>query len=920
MKAEDKLMTNDKAAADLPWHTLAPDAVAHELESPEQGLLPTEAASRLETWGRNELAAAKPRHPLLRFLHQFHNLLLYLMMAAGLITLALGEWVDAAVLWAAVFINGVIGFVQEGKAENALAAIRGMLAPHATAIRNGQRLVIDAACLVPGDRVFLASGDRVPADVRLIHARDLRIDEASLTGESLAVEKTIDIVAADAALGDRYNMVYSGTLVISGQGVGVVTATGLKTEIGRITRLISGVESVSTPLMRKINSFSFRLAIVILCIAVATFAFGVLLRGYALTDMFLMVVALVASAIPEGLPAIMTIILALGVQRMARHRAIIRRLPAVETLGSVTVICSDKTGTLTRNEMTVQRIVTATGSYRASGVGYRPEGRIEADDAEGDPTTRDDLLMALKTGMLCNDSVLEHRDDGWQIVGDPTEGALLVLGGKARMELTRLEQEWPRLDSIPFESENRYMATQHRDGAGQDWILVKGAPERILSMCQSQASTDGIAELDVDYWRRMANDIAARGLRLLALAHKQAAPKAGLLSSADMDEGFVMLAVVGIIDPPRSEAIDAVRQCHAAGIQVKMITGDHADTARAVGAQLGIGVGKPAVTGAEISLLDDEALRRVATDVDIFARASPEHKLRLVQALQNSGNIVAMTGDGVNDAPALKRADVGVAMGLKGTDAAREASDMLLADDNFSTIAAAVREGRAVYDNLRKFILFMLPTNGGEALVVIAALLLGFTLPLTPAQVLWINMVTAGTLGIALAFDAPEDDIMQRAPRPPEEPLFTAFFVWRLTFVSLLMMLGAVILFLYKLNSGAELEVARTMAVNTIVLCEVVYLLNSRRLRHSVLDREGLFGNPIALLTMVLAVLFQFLYMYWSPMHTIFGSAALSAHEWLLTITAALVLFFAVEAEKVLVNRVQTARRARGQARPGAVT
>ena len=909
MKADDKLVTSEGPAGKAKWHSQPAEQVMQALESPENGLSEKEAAGRLAVHGRNELSAARPRHPLLRFLHQFHNLLLYLMMAAGIITALLGEWIDAGVLWGAVFVNALIGFVQEGKAENALSAIRGMLAPQAMVVRNGQRQVVEAASLVPGDRVVIASGDRIPADLRLVYARELRIDEASLTGESLAVEKSTDAVAADAMLGDRSSMAYSGTLVINGQGIGIVAATGLKTEIGRITRLISGIESVSTPLMRKINGFSFHLAIVILCIAVVTFAFGVLLRGYPLTDMFLMVVALVASAIPEGLPAIMTIILALGVQRMARHRAIIRRLPAVETLGSVTVICSDKTGTLTRNEMTVQLVVTGRASYRATGVGYAPEGRISADDdPEAVAHERADLLPALQAGMLCNDSSLEHRDGSWHIVGDPTEGALLVLGAKGGLELQQLNREWPRLDSIPFESENRYMATHHRDSAGEDWILVKGAPEQVLSMCQWQLDTAALREVDVDYWRRMANDIAGRGLRLLALARKAGRPQDGLLSPADMENGFVMLALTGIIDPPRTEAISSVEQCHAAGIRVKMITGDHVDTARAVGAQLGIGIGKPAMTGAEITLMDEATLQDVVSDVDIFARASPEHKLRLVQALQRNGNIVAMTGDGVNDAPALKRADVGVAMGLKGTDAAREASDMTLADDNFATIAAAVREGRAVYDNLRKFILFMLPTNGGEALVVIAALLLGFTLPLTPAQVLWINMVTAGTLGIALAFDAPEANIMQRGPRPPEEPLFTAFFVWRLTFVSLLMMLGAVTLFLYKLDSGADIEVARTMAVNTIVLCEVVYLLNSRRLRRSVLDREGLFGNPYALLTMTVAVLFQVVYIYWGPMQGIFGSAALNPGEWLLTIAAALVLFFAVEAEKVIVQWAQARR------------
>lgn len=907
MKAEDKPVAGVPAPGVSSWHTLSADAAMQRLESPEGGLPESMVLERLRAHGRNELAAARPRHPVVRLLRQFHNLLLYLMMAAGIVTAFLGEWIDAGVLWAAVLINASIGFVQEGKAENALSAIRGMLSPRATVVRNGLRQSIDAALLVPGDRVIVASGDRIPADLRLVQARDLRIDEASLTGESLPVEKSCEPVAPEAILGDRSSMAYSGTLVLSGQGVGIVTATGLKTEIGRITRLISGMEQTSTPLMRKLNGFSFRLAVVILLIAVVTFAFGILLRGYPLTDMFLMVVALVASAIPEGLPAIMTVILALGVQRMARHRVIIRRLPAVETLGSVTVICSDKTGTLTRNEMTVQLVVTASGGFQATGAGYAPEGGIEPVDAatDTDIARRGELLPALRAGMLCNDSALEHRDDGWHIVGDPTEGALLALGAKAGIRLGELANGWPRLDTIPFESENRYMATYHRDPDGGHWLLAKGAPERVLAMCRWQMKGGTPCPLDVDYWRRMANDIAARGLRLLALAHKPARPAEGLLSEDDMEEGFVMLALVGIIDPPRSEAISAVEQCHAAGIRVKMITGDHADTARAIGAQLGIGVGRPAVTGAEIAVLDDAQLQRVVTEVDIFARASPEHKLRLVEALQNNGNIVAMTGDGVNDAPALKRADVGVAMGLKGTDAAREASDMTLADDNFATIAAAVREGRAVYDNLRKFMLFMLPTNGGEALVVIAALLMGFTLPLTAAQVLWINMVTAGTLGIALAFEAPEAHIMARPPRPPQEPLFTAFFVWRLLFVSLLMMFGALALFLYNLESGATVEVARTMVVNTIVLCEVVYLVNSRKLRRGILNFEGLFGNGYVLLTMAACLLFQVAYVYWPPMHGIFGSAALTAGEWTLTLSAALVLFFSIEGEKALFRRLR---------------
>ncbi len=893
------------------WHALDGEFAAKALSSPSGGLSAAQVAERLALHGPNQLAAARPRHPLLRLLRQFHNLLLYLMMGAGLIMALLGEWLDAGVLWVAVIVNVLIGYVQEGKAESALAAIRNMLAPAATVIREGKRQQCDASNLVPGDRILVSAGDRVPADVRLVQARELRIDEASLTGESIPVEKSTQPVPENALLGDRSNMAYSGTVVVGGQGVGIVTATGTRTEIGRITRMISAIDDVSTPLMRKMNRFSFQLAVTILLFAVLTFAFGVLLRGHDASDMFLMAVALVASAIPEGLPAIMTVILALGVQRMARQHAIIRRLPAVETLGSVTVICSDKTGTLTRNEMTVQRIVTAGHRYTVSGVGYLPEGDIRTEDGVLCQPDNADLLPVLRAGTLCNDSSHVRGSEGWSIVGDPTEGALLVLGAKAGIDLLALSGAWPRLDSIPFESENRYMATHHRDPEGKEWILAKGAPERILDMCRWQHGPHGLEPLDVDYWRRMANDIAARGLRLIALAHKQGGPAEGPLSHVDMENGFTLLALTGLVDPPRAEAIAAVEQCQAAGIRVKMITGDHADTACAIGAQLGIGVGRPPVTGAEISLMNDAELQRIVRDIDIFARASPEHKLRLVQALQKNGEIVAMTGDGVNDAPALKRADVGIAMGLKGTDAAREASAMTLADDNFATIASAVREGRAVYDNLRKFILFMLPTNGGEALVVITALLLGITLPLTPVQVLWINMVTASALGIALAFDAPDHDIMQRAPRPPDEPLFSTFFVWRLTFVSVLMMLGAITLFLYKLDAGAGLEVARTMAVNSIVLCETLYLLNSRRLRRSVLDREGLLGNPWALLTMAVAVAFQFLYIYWPPMNILFGSAPLSVAEWLLTVAVALILFLAVELEKIVSQKLEQGRAAR---------
>lgn len=727
--------------ADLPesappaaWHTLSAAAVEERLQTGPAGLSEEEAAARLRRYGPNRLAPPARRGPVRRLLMQFHNVLLYVMLAAAVVTAMLGHWIDTGVLLMAVVVNAVIGFIQEGKAENALDAIRALLAPHATVLRGGQRRELEASGLVPGDVVLLASGDRVPADLRLATERELRIEEAALTGESLPVEKHTDPVPYDAPLGERGCMAYSGTLVVVGQASGIVVTTGRATELGKINRMLSGIESLATPLMRQVDRFGRVLAVAILAVSAATFVLGTLLRGHPPSEMFMMVVALAASAIPEGLPAIMTVTLALGVQRMARRNAIVRRLPAVEALGSVTVICSDKTGTLTRNEMTVQRIVCAGHDVDVAGVGYAPVGELRIGGRAIDPDRYPALALAIRAGVLCNDARMREDGGAWQVEGDPTEGALLVLGGKTGFTGHIAQDAWPRLDTLPFEAQHRFMATWHRDREGAPWIFVKGAPERIFDMCGAQLGPDGEEALDIDYWRRMATDTAARGLRLLALACKSASPQSGSLGFGDTESGFVLLAMVGIIDPPREEAVQAVAECHRAGIRVKMITGDHVETARAIGAQLGIGAGKPALTGAEVALLDDAALRRVAMEVDVFARASPEHKLRLVQALQDGGQVVAMTGDGVNDAPALKRADVGVAMGLKGTEAAKEAGDMVLADDNFATIAAAVREGRAVYDNLKKFILFMLPTNGGEGLIVIAAILFELALPLTPAR------------------------------------------------------------------------------------------------------------------------------------------------------------------------------------------
>jgi len=893
----------------MPWHTMTPADTAQALQTGDQGLSEAQVRERLAAYGPNRLAPPRRRGPLLRFFMQFHNILLYVMLGAACITALLGHWVDTGVLLMAVLINAVIGFVQEGKAESALDAIRAMLSPHAMVLRGGQRREIDAADLVPGDRVLLASGDRVPADLRLVAVKELRVDEAALTGESLASEKSTDTVSLDAPLGDREGMAYSGTLVVSGQATGIVVATGSATELGKINQMLSGIQSLTTPLLRQVDRFGRVLALVILGISALTFVLGTWVRGHPPSEMFMMVVALAASAIPEGLPAIMTVTLALGVQRMARRHAIIRRLPAVEALGSVTVICSDKTGTLTRNEMTVQRVVCAGHVFDVGGVGYAPVGDCSIDGRIIDMAHYPALAMAVRAGVLCNDARLNEEDGLWHVVGDPTEGALLVLGGKTGFTQALGEQAWPRLDSIPFESEHRFMATWHRDSNGDAWIFAKGAPERILDMCSAQLLHHGESAIDVDFWRRMATDTAAQGLRLLALACKRAAPASGSLALADMESGFTLLALVGIIDPPREEAMRAVGECHHAGIRVKMITGDHVETARAIGAQLGIGVGKPAITGAEVAMMDDAALRRVAMEVDVFARASPEHKLRLVKALQDDGQVVAMTGDGVNDAPALKRADVGVAMGMKGTEAAKEASDMVLADDNFATIASAVREGRAVYDNIQKFVLFMLPTNGGEAMVVIAAILFELALPLTAAQVLWINMVTSSTLGLALAFEPAERGIMSRQPRPPGEALLSGFFVWRVLMVSLLMMTGALGLFLWELQAGTSLETARTMAVNAVVVAEMFYLLNSRFILAPVLSRQGLTGNRVILLALLACIPLQIAFTHAPILQTIFDSTALTMQEWAKVLGAGLLVFCVAELEKTIIRRSPLAAR-----------
>jgi len=885
------------------WHAESVTAVLELLETTPDGLSKEMAANRLADHGPNRLPEPKRRGPLLRFFFQFHNVLIYVLIAASAVTAMLGHWVDASVILGVVIINAIIGFIQEGKAENALLAIRQMLSPNAIVRRGGQQITIPAEELVPGDIVVLQSGDKVPADLRMVRAKGLQIQESVLTGESVAVEKLTDPVAQDAVIGDRRCMSYSGTLVTHGQGIGVVVATGTQTEIGRISTLVSEVESLTTPLLRQMAQFGRWLTAAILILAAVTFVFGVLIRDYVMAEMFLASVSLAVAAIPEGLPAIMTITLAIGVQRMARRNAIIRRLPAVETLGAVTVICSDKTGTLTRNEMTVRAIATASNLFELGGTGYDPHGAISLMNKDVLPEQRPLLLEVTRAAVLCNDASLEQKDSEWLVHGDPMEGALLVAGLKAGLDLDTEAKKFPRTDLIPFESEHRFMATLHHSHSGEAFIFLKGAPERVLEMCSHQRTSDGDQPLDREHWLARIEQMAQRGQRVLAIAVKPVNSEQMELMFGDVENELTLLGMFGLIDPPREEAIEAVRTCGQAGIRVKMITGDHGATARAIGRQLKLINTDEVLTGQELERMSEEELRRLVNDVDVYARVNPEHKLRLVRLLQEQGLIVAMTGDGVNDAPALKRADVGTAMGHKGTEAAKEAAEMVLADDNFASITHAVEEGRTVYDNLKKAILFILPTNGGEALIILAAILFGFhQLPLTPVQILWVNMVTAVTLALSLAFEPPEQNVMRRPPRNAQEPMLTTHLIWRIVFVSIILMSGTFGLFLWEMEQGASIEHARTVAVNTLVMFEIFYLFNSRYITASVFNRAGLTGNRYVLIAIAVLVLFQLGFTYLAPIQSLFGTTAIDSDIWLRILLVSSSVLFLVELEKYFVR------------------
>ncbi|MEL7559416.1 cation-transporting P-type ATPase [Stutzerimonas chloritidismutans] len=890
------------------WHACEADETLRELESSAAGLSRQSVEERLARHGANRLEEAKPASVLQRLLRHLNNVLLYVLIAAAVVTGLMGHWVDTFVILVVVVLNVAIGFVQEGKAEKALQAIRHLLAPHAVVLREGRQQDVDAAELVPGDVVLLASGDSLPADVRLLQARNLRIDEAALTGESVPVDKQVEAVADDASIGDRLCMGYAGTLVTQGQARAVVVATGAATEIGRIGRMLESVEQGTTPLLRKMEEFGRIQTLVILATSALLFLFGTLVRGMGTGEMFIAAVGLAVAAIPEGLPAIMTITLAIGVQRMATRSAVIRRLPAVETLGSVTVICSDKTGTLTRNEMTVQEVICAGQSLEVEGAGYAPQGALSVDGAAIEPAAllaRSPALSALMhAAALCNDASLHENEQQWTLAGDPTEGALLTLAMKAGLSPTNLHVDRPRLDVIPFESEHRFMATLHATDDGSE-VLVKGAPERILAMCANQMMVDGEERpLELELWHEKVEAQAQAGRRVLALARRRLPGNKDMLEHADVASALTLLGLVAIIDPPREEAIRAVAQCRAAGIRVVMITGDHGVTASAIARQLGMGDRIQAITGPQLEHMDEATMRRAVAEARVFARASPEHKLRLVRALQANGDVVAMTGDGVNDAPALKQADVGVAMGMKGTEAAKQAGAIVLADDNFASIAHAVEEGRTVYDNLRKTVTFLLPINGGESLSLLLAVLLGIALPITPVQVLWVNMVSSVALAMVLAFEPTEADVMQRPPRRPDEPMLSRFVIWRIFFVSALFLAGIFGMYQWMLSQGATVEAARTVAVNTLVCMEVFYLFSVRYLKAPSFTREGVKGTPRVLVAVFGVFALQLLFTYAPFMQSLFESEALSLFTGLVVVLAGLAVLVILEIEKALLRRL----------------
>ncbi len=903
------------------WHAVETDEIIALSGSVQDGLTSEEAARRQQQFGPNVLQRAAKEGPLILLWRQINNPLIWVLIGSSALAVGLGKVTDGLVVLAVVVLNTLIGFVQEYRAGQAIEALREMVPENANVLRDGRKITVPVAELVPGDVVLLASGDKVPADMRLVALKNLQVEEAALTGESVPVQKRLEPVKPDAPIGDRTNMVYGGTLVTSGTGMAVVVATGARTELGRISTMLRETTDLQTPLTRALTVIGKYITIAILLVSLVMLTFGTLrMMGQGLVfseafrDSILFAIALAVGAIPEGLPAIVTIALAIGVQRMAARRAIIRKLPAVETLGSTTVICTDKTGTLTRNEMTVQEVWTGSALYTLSGVGYEPVGEFRR-NGETLAELPDDLKTLLRDAALCSDAALIQDNGVWKITGDPTEAALVTAAEKSGQPAEPLRKASPRLDAIPFESEHQFMATLHAMPDGTRRLILKGAPEVILRRCRQRADGKPVMPEEV---LQVVDHLAEKGMRVLAVAAREWTRADAELTVPDTESDLTLLGLIGMMDPPRPEAIEAVKLCQSAGITVKMITGDHRGTAQAIGRQIGLITDQSAVTGAQINAMDDAQLQEAARSTNVFARVAPEHKLRLVRAIQRDNHVVAMTGDGVNDAPALKQSNIGVAMGITGTSVSKEAADIVLTDDNFASIAAAVEEGRRVYDNLIKSLAFVLPTNLGLAFILIFAVIFfpfdpqtkQLLLPMQPIQLLWINLVATVSLALPLAFEVKEPNVMQRPPRKPQEPVLSSFVIFRTVTAAILMTAGAVGLFQWEyhtaLQAGVEeppaLAKAQTMAVTTVIMFQIFYMLNCRSLKASIFQ-IGLFSNKAVYIGIVSLLLLQAVFVYAGAMHSVFGTMPLSLRDILLSALVGAIILPVISLEKWLSSR-----------------
>ncbi len=887
------------------WHALSASQVLERLHTSAAGLSQAQVAQRTAEYGANEVQV--PAGPgLLRLgWRQVAQPLVLVLIAAAIVVVALGRVVDAAAIAMLVVINAIFGVVQEARAERAVASLMQLAPRTCTVVRDGATLQIDASAVVPGDVLVLVAGDQLAADARVIDNNGLFIDESMLTGESVPVEKLTRPVDPDIGIADRSNIAHASTLVVAGQGHAVVVATGASTQIGQISEMVHAADLIQTPLTRRIAAFSRTLTTVILLLGAVTVVVAIW-RGYTVVESFLAAVALVVSAIPEGLPAIMTITLAVGVRQMAARNAIVRHMPSVESLGSTTFICTDKTGTLTRNEMTATDLYVGE-HITITGTGYHPTGTFTLHDGHELHNAEAALQRVerlLEAAVLCSNARLAHHHEEWSIEGDPTEGALIVAAAKLGLERSHIEGRHPRVAELPFESERRFMATLHQIDDTQHVLIVKGAPEVILGLC---ARTEWNTDAADGYTLTIADTMASRGLRVLAIAAKRITTSTQPQITTDLIEtrDFRLLGLAGLVDPPRPEAVRAVATCHSAGIRVAMVTGDHPSTANAIAHAVGIvsTPDTPVVIGASIDTLSDEQLFEITRTSTVFARVAPAHKLRLVKVLQQHGEIVAMTGDGVNDAPALKQADVGIAMGQKGTDVSREAADIVLRDDNFATIENAVHEGRRVYDNMLKSIVFILPTSAGVSLLILVSIALGLTLPILPVHILWINLIATVTLALPLAFEQPESNIMQRAPRRTNEPVFTPLARQRILLVSAFMFAHAFAVFEWALWQGATLDQARTAVAATIVISEAFYLLSCRSLTNSIRS-IGLFSNPYIYAGIAAVIVLQVAFTHAPFLNTIFDSTPLTALQWTVAIAAAALVLPLIALDKTIRNRI----------------